>query len=128
MRLPRVIRTAQNTQVHSSKHSSAKPQNPTISDCNWKQICRQDASVRVSIPGAVLHPQNRAGLISLLNTFRPPPPYNTCTVFVTGNAGKLREVREILTNGPQPIEIESHSIDCEFPLGYNPFGHREMKH
>jgi len=58
----------------------------------------------------------------------PPSPYNTCTVFVTGNAGKLREVREILTNGPQPIEIESHSIDCEFPLGYNPFGHREMKH
>ena len=38
-------------------------------------------------------------------------------MFVTGNTGKLREVREILTNGPQPIEIESHSLDCEFPFG-----------
>ena len=76
-----------------------------------------------------LHPQNphnRAGLTSLLG---PPPPYNTRIVFVTGNTGKLREVREILTNGPQPIEIESHSIDCEFPLAiYNPFGHREIQH
>lgn len=33
-------------------------------------------------------------------------------VFVTGNAGKLREVREILAQGT-PIEIESRDLDCE---------------
>jgi hypothetical protein len=37
-------------------------------------------------------------------------------VFVTGNAGKLREVREILAQGP-PIEVESRDLDreCELP-------------
>ena len=33
-------------------------------------------------------------------------------VFVTGNAGKLREVREILAQGT-PIEIESRNLDRE---------------
>jgi len=32
-------------------------------------------------------------------------------VFVTGNPGKLREVSEILAHDPQPIEIESRSLD-----------------
>ncbi len=37
-------------------------------------------------------------------------------VFVTGNAGKLREVREILAQGA-PIAIESRDLDreCEHP-------------
>lgn len=33
------------------------------------------------------------------------------TVFVTGNANKLREVKAILSDGPAPIEIESRSVD-----------------
>jgi hypothetical protein len=33
-------------------------------------------------------------------------------VFVTGNAGKLKEVREILAGGPQqPFEVESRELD-----------------
>jgi len=32
-------------------------------------------------------------------------------VFVTSNPGKLKEVREILANGPQPLEIESQGLD-----------------
>ncbi|KAH9998287.1 Ham1-like protein [Russula vinacea] len=32
-------------------------------------------------------------------------------VFVTGNAGKLREVREILAQGTTPVEIESRDLD-----------------
>jgi len=32
-------------------------------------------------------------------------------VFVTGNANKLKEVREILSSGGHPIEIESQSLD-----------------
>jgi hypothetical protein len=35
-------------------------------------------------------------------------------VFVTGNAGKLKEVREILAGGPQqPIEVESQEVDSQ---------------
>jgi inosine/xanthosine triphosphate pyrophosphatase family protein len=33
-------------------------------------------------------------------------------VFVTGNAGKLNEVREILAQG-EAIDIESRDLDCE---------------
>jgi hypothetical protein len=36
-------------------------------------------------------------------------------VFVTGNAGKLREVREILAQGT-PVEIESRDLDRECEL------------
>lgn len=32
-------------------------------------------------------------------------------MFVTGNAGKLKEVREILASGPQPIEVESRDLE-----------------
>jgi inosine/xanthosine triphosphate pyrophosphatase family protein len=45
--------------------------------------------------------------------FELPPVLHTRTVFVTGNAGKLKEVREILASGPQPIEVESHDLDCQ---------------
>jgi len=47
----------------------------------------------------------------------PPPHFKysiiSSIVFVTGNAGKLREVREILAQG-KPIEIESRDLDCEY--------------
>jgi len=36
-------------------------------------------------------------------------------VFVTGNAGKLREVREILAQGT-PIEVDSRDLDRECEL------------
>jgi hypothetical protein len=39
-----------------------------------------------------------------------------CVVFVTGNAGKLREVKAILLQGT-PIEITSQALDS----GYQPF-------
>ena len=38
--------------------------------------------------------------------------YSVHIVFVTGNAGKLREVREILAQGT-PVEIESRDLDRE---------------
>ena len=37
-------------------------------------------------------------------------------MFVTGNAGKLREVREILAEGA-PVDIESLDLDREFMNG-----------
>jgi hypothetical protein len=39
---------------------------------------------------------------------------NLCTVFVTGNAGKLREVKAILLQGT-PIEITSQALDSGCP-------------
>ncbi|KAF5388064.1 hypothetical protein D9615_000768 [Tricholomella constricta] len=35
-------------------------------------------------------------------------------VFVTGNANKLKEVKEILSDGGHPIEIDSHSLDSKY--------------
>jgi hypothetical protein len=32
---------------------------------------------------------------------------------VTGNANKLKEVKEILNSGPHPIEIESQNLDSK---------------
>jgi len=49
---------------------------------------------------------------SIFNS-RPPSPTPTHSVRVTGNAGKLKEVREILANGsqdPHPIEVESRDL------------------
>ena len=39
-------------------------------------------------------------------------PRHGVIVFVTGNAGKLNEVREILAQG-EAIDIESRDLDCE---------------
>ncbi|KAK1233256.1 nucleoside triphosphate pyrophosphohydrolase ham1 [Marasmius sp. AFHP31] len=33
--------------------------------------------------------------------------------FVTGNANKLREVKQILSNGDRPLEIQSQSLDID---------------
>ena len=55
-------------------------------------------------------------LASIFETprFPFPSPGAGRTVFVTGNAGKLKEVREILAGGPQqPIEVESRELDCQ---------------
>jgi hypothetical protein len=41
------------------------------------------------------------------------PPIFQSVVFVTGNAGKLREVREILAQST-PIEVESRDLDREW--------------
>jgi len=35
-------------------------------------------------------------------------------VFVTGNAKKLNEVKAILADGPNPIEIDSQALDSKF--------------
>jgi hypothetical protein len=48
--------------------------------------------------------------------FFPSPrlsPIFQSVVFVTGNAGKLREVREILAQST-PIEVESRDLDREW--------------
>lgn len=37
-------------------------------------------------------------------------------VFVTGNANKLREVKAILSDGGNPIEIESKSLDGKLQI------------
>lgn len=59
-----------------------------------------------------------------LNPTPPPSPRGAHTVFVTGNAGKLKEVREILAGGPQqPFEVESRELDRQSggrPLGLSP--------
>ena len=39
------------------------------------------------------------------------------SVFVTGNANKLREVKEILSQGHDPIDIESQNLDSAAILG-----------
>ncbi|KAK7047444.1 nucleoside triphosphate pyrophosphohydrolase ham1 [Paramarasmius palmivorus] len=33
--------------------------------------------------------------------------------FVTGNANKLKEVKEILSDGPHPVEIDAQSLDID---------------
>ena len=95
---------------------------PRTSNCNRKRPCFQDPSVRISLTSCTPKPWLglRQPCTYLTRTFgsifnsRPPPPNApTHTVFVTGNAGKLKEVREILASGPQPIEIESRDlVDC----------------
>jgi hypothetical protein len=38
------------------------------------------------------------------------------SAFVTGNANKLREVKEILASSGVPLIVQSRSIDCELSL------------
>lgn len=35
------------------------------------------------------------------------------SVFVTGNANKLIEVRAILSDGSTPVQLESQSLECK---------------
>jgi inosine triphosphate pyrophosphatase len=39
--------------------------------------------------------------------------YKILIAFVTGNANKLKEVKAILSQGGNPIEIDSQSLDSE---------------
>ena len=39
---------------------------------------------------------------------------NSCSVFVTGNANKLREVKHILSQGAMPIDLDSKELDSKF--------------
>jgi inosine triphosphate pyrophosphatase len=39
--------------------------------------------------------------------------YKILIAFVTGNANKLKEVKAILSQGGNPVEIDSQSLDSE---------------
>lgn len=43
---------------------------------------------------------------------------NLAPVFVTGNANKLKEVKAILSEGGNPIDIDSQSLDSKYLLKF----------